>query len=174
MPPKTPPKRPIAKAKGSDPTVSIASAAAARATMATGQGIQESPQEVQNPIEQNQSQNQNPQQKTNDDLKKLIETLKNKLNNNPNTPEQKKVPPKPKEKSAWNRSIANKENKPQWKPAYTVLTRISNHEKIPARSKKFPEVSINSVPHAFLYHPGVDGIKVDKLTIQAGKQIGIG
>lgn len=169
MPPRTPPKRPIAKAKGSDPTVSIASAAAARATMVTGQ--------EENIQEQNQPQNQNPQQsgqKTNDDLKKLIETLKNKLNNNPNTPEQKKVPPKPKEKSAWNRSIANKENKPQWKPAYTVLTRISNHEKIPARSKKFPEVSINSVPHAFLYHPGVDGIKVDKLTIQAGKQIGIG
>lgn len=170
MPPRTPQKRPqISKTRGSDPTVGIAAASQAKTSfISEGKLIQEAPQE---PMQQ--AKEQKPQ--ANDDLKKLIETLKNKLGGTTNNPPQKQVPPQPTQKTTWNRSITNKENQgANWKPAYTVLTRISNHEKIPVKSNKASEITINSVPHSFIYRPGVDGIKVDKLDIKSGKQIGIG
>ena len=154
MPPRAPQRRPIAR-KGSDPTVSIATASQARASMQTtnDQPLTETPKDK------------------NDDLKKLIETLKSKLGGSANVPPTKQSPPAPKAKGAWNRSITTKS---EWKPAYTVLTRISNHEKVPLKASKQAELTINSLPHSFVYRPGVDGIKVDKLNIKSGKQVGIG
>ena len=78
MPPRTPQRRPIQRTKGSDPTVSIASAATARNAMNT--------QEAENKQVQEASK-ENP----NDDLKKLIESLKNKLGNNSTAASQKKL-----------------------------------------------------------------------------------
>lgn len=159
MPPKNPQRRPVARPRGNDPTVSIATAATARTNM--NNNPEDTTQEVK-PTEKN------------DDLKKLIETLKSKLGNTANAAPSKQVPPTPTAKTPWKRSIVDKEkNTNEWKPAYTVLTRISNHEKVPT-TKKACELTINSVPHSFLYRPGVDGIKVDKLNIKAGKQIGMG
>ena len=159
MPPRTPQRRPISRSRGNDPTVSIATASTARTALNAEQVSEE-------PAQENQTQ-------ANDDLKKLIETLKNKLGNNSSTPPQKKAPPEP--KVGWNRSIANKgKSNTNWKPAYTVLTRISNHEKVPVRTTKSTDLTINSLPHSFLYRPGSDGIKVGKLDIKAGKQVGIG
>ena len=162
MPPRMPQRRPIARPRGNDPTVSIATAATARTNL------------NKNTEDIMQEETKQTDKKENDDLKKLIETLKNKLGNTTNTASTKQTPPIPKSKTLWNRSITNKDkNANEWNPAYTVLTRISNHEKVPV-AKKAAEVTINSVPHSFLYRPGVDGIKVDKLSIKAGKQIGIG
>lgn len=106
--------------------------------------------------------------KSNEDLKKLIESLKTKIGTNKKT-DEKKVPPAP--KAGWNRSI-----KKEWNPspAYTVLTRISNHEKVPSKSSQGNGQSLKQLPHSFLYKPGADGIKVDKLTVKAGKQVGWG
>ncbi|OGI19820.1 MAG: hypothetical protein A3B68_08400 [Candidatus Melainabacteria bacterium RIFCSPHIGHO2_02_FULL_34_12] len=165
MPPRTP-RKPIARSKGYDPTVSIASASSAKMLNPPQESLQQlpQPQEVQK---------QEPQQKGNDDLKKLIETLKNKLGNNTGTAPTKQAPPTPKPKNTWNRSIGGKEKTWSAKPAYTILTRVSNHEKVPV-SKKGTELTINSLPHAFLYKPGANGIKIDKLSIKSGKQIGIG
>ena len=162
MPPRTPQRRPIQRTKGSDPTVSIASAATARNAMNTQEAENKQAQEVSK---------ENP----NDDLKKLIESLKNKLGNSSTTTPQKKAPPVQKAKGTWNRSISGKEKEANWtpRPAYTILTRVSNHEKVPT-TKKAPELTINSLPHAFLYKPGADGIQVDKLNVKAGKQVGIG
>ncbi len=162
MPPRTPQRRPIARTKGSDPTVSIASAATARNALNT-QG------------NENQTA-QAPKENPNDDLKKLIESLKNKLGNNSTATTQKTAPPAPQAKGTWNRSIAGKETTEKtWtaKPAYTILTRVSNHEKVPT-TKKAPELTINSLPHSFLYKPGADGIQIGKLNIKAGKQVGMG
>ncbi len=108
--------------------------------------------------------------KSNEDLKKLIESLKAKMGTNtPGGPSPaKKSPPNPNAK--WDRSIRPKIS---LEPAYTVLTRISNHEKIPT-NKKAEVQQIKSLPHSFLYKPGADGIKVDKLEIKAGKQICFG
>ncbi len=157
MPPRTPQRRPIQRTKGSDPTVSIATAATARTLNA----------------QETQPQNQEaPKENSGDDLKKLIESLKSKLGNQSTTP-QKTAPPTPKVKGTWNRSIAAKENSWAPKPAYTILTRVSNHEKVPT-TKKAPELTINSLPHSFLYKPGADGIQIDKLNVKAGKQVGIG
>jgi len=159
MPPKTPQRRPVARPRGNDPTVSIATAATARTNM--------------NNNPENTTEETKPTEK-NDDLKKLIETLKSKLGNTANAAPSKQVPPTPAAKTPWKRSIVDKEkNTNEWKPAYTILTRISNHEKVPT-TKKAAELTINSVPHSFLYRPGVDGIKIDKLNIKAGKQIGMG
>ena len=163
MPPRMP-RRPIARSKGSDPTVSIATAASARTTFTQEQLPEESVQQ--------EAPKQGEPGTANDDLKKLIEALKNKLGNANNTP-QKKSPPPPKSKAAWNRSITTKKE-PEFKPAYTILTRISNHEKVPVKTNKQAEITINSVPHSFLYRPGIDGIKVDKLDIKSGKQLGMG
>lgn len=158
MPPRPQQRRPISRSRGSDPTVSIATAATARTTLA---------QNAADTTEQ-------PEKKENEDLKKLIETLKSKLGNTDTATQSKQSPPAPKPRTSWNRSISNKtQTTPEWKPAYTILTRISNHEKVPI-SKKATEITINTVPHSFLYKPGVDGIKVDKLNIKAGKQIGMG
>ena len=167
MPPRTPQRRPqIAKTRGSDPTVSIASAAAAKTQFANETEIFPEQQNTQ-PKEQ--------KQQANDDLKKLIETLKNKLGNGPAGQVQKQVPPQP-SRAPWNRSIEEKQdkNKAGWKPAYTVLTRISNHEKVPVKNVKSAEVTLNSLPHSFIYKPGIDGIKVDKLQVKPGKQICMG
>lgn len=155
MPPKTLRQR-QAKSSGKDPTVTIATASAAKAL---------------NAQEQTQVTEQSTQQKTNDDLKKLIETLKNKIGNT-SAPAQKQSPPVPQAKSVWNRSTTGKSWAP--KPAYTLLTRISNHEKVPVRAQKSNELTINSLPHSFLYRPGADGIKVDKVSIKAGRQICMG
>lgn len=168
MPPRTPQKRPqAARTRGSDPTVSVAAASQAKTSFVTEDSqAKEFPQELtQNPKEQK------PQ--ASDDLKKLIETLKNKLGGSQNNPPQKKAPPKPNQRTTWERST-NRNKETSWKPAYTVLTRISNHEKVPLKFHKTSDLTINSVPHSFIYRPGLDGIKVDKLTIQSGKQIGIG
>ena len=162
MPPRMP-RRPIARSKGSDPTVSIATAASLRTTLNTQEQAFE---------EQVQEEPKQAEQGANDDLKKLIEALKNKLGNANNTP-QKKAPPPQKSKAAWNRSITAKKE-PGFSPAYTILTRISNHEKVPIKTNKQAAITINSVPHSFLYRPGVDGIKVDKLDIKSGKQLGMG
>ncbi|MBI3591512.1 MAG: hypothetical protein HY094_09085 [Candidatus Melainabacteria bacterium] len=162
MPPRMPQRRPISRSRGSDPTVSIATASTARTALNTEHVSEEFAQE------KDSSQTQ-----ANDDLKKLIETLKNKLGNNSSAPPQKKAPPTP--QAGWNRSIANrKKADTNWKPAYTILTRISNHEKVPVRTSKSAELTINSLPHSFLYKPGADGIKIGKLDIKAGKQVGIG
>lgn len=157
MPPRMQQRRP-SRASGNDPTVNIANAAAARYTTNTEIATSEPP---------------NQEQKANDDLKKLIETLKNKLGNNSATPTQKTAPPPPKTRSVWDRSISKDKN---WapKPAYTLLTRISNHEKVPTKSTKAGDLTINALPHSFLYRPGIDGIKIDKIDVKAGKQIGIG
>ena len=159
-----PPRRPMqrqARSSGSDPTVSISAAASAKSALLTT----EEPQ--------NQETKQEPPKDTtssNDDLKKLIETLKNKLNSNSTT--QKKAPPVPAAKTVWNRSVTNKER--TFNPAYTVLTRISNHEKVPVKSTKSVELTTKGVPDSFIFRPGADGIKVDKLNIKAGKQLGMG
>jgi hypothetical protein len=164
MPPRTPQRRPqVARSRGGDPTVSIASAAAAKTQMANEtEALPETQQKEQ-------------KQQANDDLKKLIETLKNKLGNGPGGQVQKKVPPQP-SRPTWNRSIEEKQDKNEaaWKPAYTILTRISNHEKVPVKNGKPSEVTVNSLPHSFIYKPGVDGIKVDKLQVKPGKQICMG
>ena len=167
MPPRTPQKRPqIARTRGSDPTVSIATAAAAKNQLAN---------EIEALPEQQNTQPKEQKQQANDDLKKLIETLKNKLGNGPAGQVQKKVPPQP-SRPAWNRSIEGKQDKNEavWNPAYTILTRISNHEKVPVKNIKPTEVTLNSLPHSFIYKPGVDGIKVDKLQVKPGKQICMG
>lgn len=145
-----------AKPRGYDPTVSIATASAAKTLNA--------PQDEKQNI-------QNQGQKANDDLKKLIETLKSKIGANANTPQQKKVPPPPAPKSIWNRSITERKT---WtpKPAYTILTRVSNHETVPTKTNKLQDLTVNALPHSFLYRPGADGIKVDKLSIKAGRQLG--
>ena len=161
-----PPRRPMqrqARPSGHDPTVSKSAAAGARTAMLTAS--EEKPEEE---IKQETPKESN----TNDDLKKLIETLKNKLNSN-NPAGQKKAPPAPNTKTVWNRSIAKKDQK-TFNPAYTVLTRISNHEKVPARSTKSVELTIKGLPDSFIFRPGADGIKVDKLSIKAGKQLGMG
>ncbi|MBI2995824.1 MAG: hypothetical protein HYY52_03865 [Candidatus Melainabacteria bacterium] len=160
MPPRTLNRRPQARSKGSDPTISVAAASTAKVTLATN-----------NPEIENKQANQN--QGQNDDLKKLIETLKNKLGSTQGTPIQKQTPPPPKARTVWNRSITTEKT---WvpKPAYTILTRVSNHEKVPVKSSKISDLSINSLPHSFLYRPGAAGIKVDKLTVKSGKQIGWG
>lgn len=161
MPPRRPQRQ--ARPRGYDPTVSISAASAARAL-----NQEQDIQEVQQIEEPKQEQN------VNDDLKKLIETLKNKMGASNNPIQQKKAPPQPASKISWNRSVSVKE--PVWtaKPAYTILTRISNHEKVPVKVQKQAELTINSLPHSFLYKPGVDGIKIDKLSVKAGKQIGVG
>ena len=163
MPPRPQARKPLARSRGSDPTVSISTAAIAKFNPAKSEIQEQVPQPA----------NIDPKQGSNEDLKKLIETLKNKLGNTNATP-QKKAPPSPQARNIWNRSIAPKEKSWSAKPAYTVLTRISNHEKVPAKSTKQTDLTINAVPHAFLYRPGVDGIKVGKLNIQSGKQLGIG
>lgn len=145
-----------ARSRGYDPTVSIATASAAKA-LNTGE---------QNKDQSGQAQDQF-QKGQNDDLKKLIETLKSKIGAN-QAPPQKKVPP-PKE-AAWNRSISKSAWTP--KPAYTILTRVSNHETVPARQTKPQELTINALPHSFLYRPGADGMKIDKVTVKAGRQLG--
>lgn len=165
MPPRMPNKaQRQARPRGYDPTVSIATASAAKSLVNPAQNeVSNMPQQVQ----------QKPSQDTNDDLKKLIETLKSKIGTQANT-QEKKAPPAPRANTSWNRSILSTEKNWTPKPAYTVLSRISNHEKVPVKSSRPQDVTINSVPHSFLYKPGVDGIKVDKLTIKAGKQVGIG
>ena len=157
MPPRTLNRNPRpAKQRGSDPTVTIAAASTAKVAMSEGKK------------EENQNDGQ---QKTNDDLKKLIETLKNKIGSPQNTPPQKKAPPKPEARTIWKRTVKN-----EWtsKPAYTILTRVSNHEKVPVKSTQQSEITIDCLPHSFLYKPGIDGIKIDKLDIKAGKQISMG
>ena len=96
--------------------------------------------------------------------------MKNKLNSNPTT--QKQSPPVPAAKTVWSRSVTSKEK--TFNPAYTVLTRISNHEKVPMRSTKQAEITAKSVPDSFIFRPGANGIKVDNLNIKAGKQLGLG
>ncbi len=157
MPPKRRPM--ISRSRGNDPTVNIANAATARFAQEEG-NEEEMPQTIENK-----------EQKANDDLKKLIETLKNKMSNN--STQEKKAPPSPKARTPWNRSVTGKDENWSPKPAYTVLTRISNHEKVTQAKGNKSDVTINEVPHAFLYRPGADGIKVDKLNIKSGKQIGM-
>lgn len=161
MPPRLQQRRP-ARSRGYDPTVSIATASAAKQLTNMSdekKPDQFSPQEA--PVEKKQ----------NDDLKKLIETLKNKIGTNA-APPQKKAPPQPMAKATWNRSVGAKEWTP--KPAYTILTRVSNHEKVPLKSQKSVELTISALPHSFLYKPGADGIKIDKVSVKAGKQMGWG
>ncbi len=158
-----PPRRQMqrqARPSGSDPTVSKSAVASAKTALYTASEEQEEP-------------NQEAQKESgaNDDLKKLIETLKNKLNSNGSS-QQKTAPPAPKAKTVWNRSIA-KDNK-TFNPAYTILTRISNHEKVPIKSTKSVDITMKSLPDSFIFRPGADGIKVDKLSIKAGKQLGMG
>ena len=152
-----------ARSSGNDPTASITAAASAKSAMLTAEDQkQETPkQEVQK------------EAGANDDLKKLIETLKNKLNTN-NPAGQKTVPPAPKANTVWNRSIANKDKDKTFNPAYTILTRISNHEKVPVKSTKSVDITTKSLPDSFIFRPGADGIKVGPLSIKAGKQIGMG
>ena len=156
---KMPPRRSRqARSSGYDPTVSKSAASAARS-------------EFINTNEETKQDNTSNQQSSSDDLKKLIETLKNKLNSN--TSQEKKAPPSPRVKTIWDRSI---EKKPAtFKPAYSVLTRISNHEKVPAKSTRTPDLTTKSLPDSFLFRPGADGIEIDKkLKVQSGKQIGLG
>ncbi len=158
MPPRQ--RRPIqARSRGADPTVNITNAATARFNQDLEKG---------NNMQETLEKPENKEQKSNEDLKKLIETLKNKMANN--TTPTKQAPPAPKGK--WNRSVEGKTN---WapKPAYSVFSRISNHEKIATGKTKQNDVTIGSVPHSFLYKPGADGIKVDNLSIKSGKQIGM-
>lgn len=154
MPPKRQQKP--ARSRGNDPTVSIATAAGARSAL------------TQQPEEQKPQENE----KANDDLKKLIEALKSKIGTNANTPTEKQAPPSPKAKTAWNRSIKDKAWTP--KPAYTILTRISDHLKVPSKNTKQEELTINALPHSFLYRPGADGITVGKVVVKSGKQVGMG
>ena len=148
MPPRRQPRQ--AKSQGYDPTAQRAAISSARIL------TEEKPSATP--------------EKTNDDLKNLIETLKNKMGINQPTTKSKQVPPQPKAKGTWNRSI----NTWSARPAYTVLTRVSNHELVPTKSTKQNELTINALPHAFLYKPGADGIKVDKLSIKSGKQLSWG
>lgn len=161
MPPRRPIKPMIARPRGSDPTVSIATASAARTAINTQQP-------------QNEEQKQPQQQKANDDLKKLIETLKNKIGTVAGAPTQKQTPPQPKARGTWNRSIEGKDKAWTAKPAYTILTRVSDHEKVPLKSVKQKELTISALPHSFLYRPGIDGIKIDKVTVKSGRQVGMG
>ena len=159
-----PPRRSMqrqARSSGNDPTASITAAASAKSALLTAeeQNYEAPKQEAQKDTS------------SNDDLKKLIETLKNKLNSG-NTAQQKTAPPAPKAKTVWSRSITNQEK--TFNPAYTILTRISNHEKVPVKSTKSVELTPRAVPDSFIFKPGADGIKVDKLSIKAGKQLGIG
>ena len=157
-----PPKRQMqrqARPSGYDPTASITAAAGAKSAMLA---VEEPKQEAQKEPTS-----------SNDDLKKLIETLKNKLNTNGSTL-QKTAPPAPKAKTVWNRSIVEKDKNKTFNPAYTVLTRISNHEKVPVRSTKSVDITTKSLPDSFIFRPGADGIKVDKLSVKAGKQLGMG
>lgn len=105
---------------------------------------------------------------SNDDLKKLIESLKKKIGT-ADAVQEKKAPPA-KRAGTWNRSAS------KWTPdpAYSVLTRISNHEKVPTKKNKQDEHTIKQLPHSFLYKPGADGIKIDNVEVKAGKQIGWG
>ncbi len=162
MPPRRQTQR-QARSSGNDPTASITAAAAAKSALLTAEDAQEEQEDItlESPKESG----------TNDDLKKLIETLKNKLNTNSNA--QKKTPPSPGSKTAWNRSVVSS-NEKTFNPAYTVLTRISNHEKVPVKSTKVTEITSKSLPDSFIFRPGADGIKIDKLDIKAGKQLGIG
>ena len=160
MPPRRPSQR-QARPSGSDPTVSISAAAGAKTALYTAN--EEEKQEASKQETTNES-------NTNDDLKKLIETLKNKLNSG--STQQKSAPPVPKAKTVWNRSIVEKDR--TFNPAYTVLTRISNHEKVPVKSTKSVDITTKSLPDSFIFRPGADGIKIDKLSIQAGKQLGMG
>lgn len=163
MPPRRPIPRPqISRPRGSDPTVSIAAASSARTVFNT-----------QLPEQTLVQKEEVKEQKPNDDLKKLIETLKSKMA--PSTQIKKQVPPQPTAKNTWNRSLPTSKEK-TWvaKPAYTILSRVSNHEKVPLRETKPNEMTISSLPHSFLYRPGADGIKIDKLSIKAGKQISWG
>ena len=157
-----PPRRQMqrqARPSGFDPTASITAAAGAKTALYAEQRQEESKQQAQK------------ESNSNDDLKKLIETLKNKLNTN-NPAGQKTAPPAPKAKTVWNRSIVKDEK--TFNPAYTVLTRISNHEKVPTRSTKSADITTKSLPDSFIFRPGADGIKIDKLSIKAGKQLGMG
>ena len=157
-----PPRRPVrqARSSGYDPTVSISAASSAKPAFYNTQDNSEQKQE-------------NKKQGTNDELKKLIESLKNKLNSGSDNTLQKQVPPQPKAKTIWNRSVAKKET--NFKPAYSILTRISNHEKVPSRSTKAPELTTKILPDSFIFRPGADGIEIDKkLKIQAGKQLCLG
>ena len=161
-----PPRRQMqrqARPSGSDPTVSKSAAASAKMLTASEEDFEEVREEVKQTAPKETG--------ANDDLKKLIETLKNKLNTN-NSAQQKIAPPAPKAKTVWNRSIA-KDNK-GFNPAYTILTRISNHEKVPVRSTKSVDITTKSLPDSFIFRPGADGIKVDKLSIKAGKQLAMG
>ncbi len=163
-----PPRRQMqrqARSSGSDPTVSISAASAAKSALYAENTEDESQTQVE------EARQESPKDtNSNDDLKKLIETLKGKLNSN-STP-QKKAPPIPAAKTVWNRSVTNKEK--TFNPAYTILTRISNHEKVPTRSTKSVEITTKSVPDSFIFRPGANGIKVDNLNIKAGKQLGLG
>ena len=156
MPPRRP-QRP-ARSRGYDPTVNIATASSARTL---------------NPPQEEPKEDQDPNQKANDDLKKLIEALKSKMGTNAGAPPQKQAPPAQKEKTVWNRSIVKDK---QWapKPAYTILSRISDHQKVPQKNDRPADLNINSLPHSFLYRPGADGIKIDKIVVKAGKQVGMG
>ncbi len=155
MPPRKQMQR-QARSSGFDPTASITAAAGAKTALyRTEEPKEEAPKEAS----------------SNDDLKKLIETLKNKLNST-NSAQQKSAPPAPKAKTVWNRSITKDEK--TFNPAYTVLTRISNHEKVPAKSTKSSDITTKSLPDSFIFRPGADGIKIDKLSIAAGKQLGMG
>jgi hypothetical protein len=144
-----------ARTSGNDPTASITAAAGAKSALLTAEEPQEATKESG----------------ANDDLKKLIETLKNKLNSNGGA-QQKSAPPAPKTKTVWNRSIAEKDR--TFNPAYTVLTRISNHEKVPVKSTRSIEITSKSLPDSFIFRPGADGIQIDKLSVKAGKQLGTG
>ena len=155
-----PPKRPTrqARSSGNDPTASITAAANAKSMLF-------------NPEEEPKKEEVKTESNSNDDLKKLIETLKSKIAGNTQS-EEKKVPPAARAKTVWNRSVDKKET--NFKPAYTLLTRISNHEKVPLKSSRVPEFTTKSLPDSFLYRPGVDGITIGKVEIKAGKQLCIG
>jgi hypothetical protein len=168
MPPRQ--RRPIqSRSRGADPTINIANASAARFSQDQEEGNQE---QMPQTLEKTEN-TENKEQKANDDLKKLIETLKNKMATNSSTP-QKKAPPAPKGKTPWNRSVVDKTSTWTAKPAYSVFSRISNHEKITTAKAKQNDITVSEVPHSFLYKPGADGIKVDKLSIKSGKQLGMG
>ena len=151
-----PQKRP-ARSKGYDPTVSIATASAAK-TLNT----------IENPEQDIEEVESQKDEKTNDDLKKLIETLKSKIGTNQN-PAQKKIPPPQSAKAPWNRSTAGTKWTPR--PAYTILTRVSNHEKVPLKNTKSQELKIDDLPHSFLYKPGCDGITIENVKVVAARQI---
>ncbi len=165
MPPRRPQRQ--ARSRGYDPTVNIVNASGARSLNTLQQ------EELPSTVQEESVKEKDPNEKANDDLKKLIEALKSKMGTNSNSPPKKQAPPEPKAKTPWNRSIVKEK---EWiaKPAYTILSRISDHEKVPQKNEKQAELTLNSLPHSFLYRPGADGIKVDKLTVKAGKQVGIG